>query len=133
MIEKISAMNSLTASAASQGRQLNYDIHNMSPNELDALTLDMFKKGEITLKQRLPFISIEQVAGEGFHTRYRRVFEDPDRKRDMLLEYNGVLQDKINGGDSKGSIDVVRDAIALLEKMNRKPAFEDILKNTMAT
>lgn len=131
MIEKISAIHPAAASLPSHGGPLNYDIHNMSPNEMDALSLALFNRGEITLKQRLPFVPLQTEQGTRLQY-YSRVWEDPDRKRDMLAEFNQVLQDQINGGAGKASIDSTREAIALLEKLDQRQSFEDILKNTMA-
>lgn len=137
MIEKISAINSVTGNLAPPVQQLNYDIHNISPNEMDALSLYLFNKGEISLKERLAFVPLDtrplsQTLGEEVHLQYySRVWENPDRKRDMLSEFKHVLQEEIRGNVGKQNIDFTRRAIAVLERLEQRPVFEDILKNTL--
>lgn len=50
MINKISGVNPATVGFKTTKGSVSYDIHNISPHEMDRLTLEMFNRGEITLK-----------------------------------------------------------------------------------
>ena len=138
MIEKISAVNPATTSPTIKERSVSYDIHNISPNEMDALTLAMFKRGEISLSERLPFIPVDtkrmgQAAGEEvlFHY-YSRVWDDPDRRRDMMREFKSILQDQTQDNDSQMNIHATKDALSLLERLEPNQSFDSVLKESIA-
>ena len=134
-MDKISAVTSTYKVEKSLKGSVSYDIHNISPREMDKLTLEMFQRGEITLRERLPFLPLdtERLAQE---TRqdvqikyYSRVWDDPDRKRDMLLEFNNILKEQLRDGDSLQNIEVTRNAITLLKRMDQQPSFESVLRD----
>lgn len=111
----------------------SYDINNMSPHELANMTQRMAANGEITLKDQLLFSlvdrekSLSKLLNRDVRVReWSRVFDNPDKRRDMLVEYKTMLQEqKDNGANS----DLTRDAIALLNKMSKKNSFGQILAN----
>jgi hypothetical protein len=129
MIEKISGKNySETFNQRSVSNTV-YDVHNISPKELDKLTLQMFKNGEIKLKDRLPFIPLDtKIEGKNIHVKYySRVWDNKDMKRDMIMEYTKILQEQISDNDSQMNIIFTKEALALLERIDKKFSFNEIL------
>jgi hypothetical protein len=108
----------------------------MSPNEMDKLTLDMFNRGEISLKERLPFVPLDtkrlsQISGQDVSIKYyARVWDDPDRKRDMVLEFNSILKEQVSDNDNQQNINVTQGALSLLKQMEQRLSFADVLKST---
>jgi hypothetical protein len=134
-MDKISAVTSTPQAEKSPRRSVSYDIHNISPREMDKLTLEMYQRGEITLRERLPFIPLDterlaRESGQDVQIKYySRVWDDPDRKRDMLLEFNLILKDQIRDGDSLQNIEVTRNTIALLKRIDQQPSFEQVMRD----
>lgn len=109
----------------------SYDIHNMSPRELANTTQRMAANGEISLKDQLLFSlvdrekSLSKLMGREVHVQaWSSVFDNPDKRRDMMVDYKAMLQ-----GQSGATSDLTRDAIALLEKMSKKNSFGQLLAN----
>mgnify|MGYP000963929283 CR=1 FL=1 len=136
-MDKISAITSTPQAEKSSRRSVSYDIHNISPREMDKLTLEMFQRGEITLRERLPFLPLDterlaRESGQDVQIKYYSgIWDDPYRKRDMLLEFNLILKDQIRDGDSTQNIEVTRNAIALLKRIDQQPSFEQVFKETV--
>ena len=141
MIEKISAINHTAANLNTAPRGSSYNIHNMSPNEMDQMTLKMFNRGEISLKERLPFVPfpldtdrLSQELGQEVHLKYySRVWDDPNRKRDMLSEFESILMDQVRDNGSQQNISITQSAISLLKQIEQKQSqsFESILQSSM--
>ncbi len=139
MIEKISAINLTSANSNTAPRGSSYNIHNMSPNEMDQMTLEMFNRGEISLKERLPFVPLpldrlSQELGQEIHLKYySRVWDDPNRKRDMLSEFESILRDQVRDSDIQQNISSTQSAISLLKQIEQKQSqsFESILQSSM--
>ncbi len=137
MTQIISGVNPATAGFNATQRTKSYDIHNMSPNEMDKLTLDMFNRGEISLKERLPFAPLDtkrlsQISGQDVSIKYySRVWDDPDRKRDMVLEFNSILKEQVSDNDNQQNINVTQGALSLLKQMEQRLSFDAVLKSTV--
>jgi hypothetical protein len=131
MIEKISGKNYPETFNQKSVSNTVYDIHNISPKELDELTLQMFKNGEINLKDRLPFIPLDtNIDGKNTHLKYySRVWDNIDMKRDMIKEFTQILKEQISDKDDQMNIKMTRDAIALLERIDKKLSFNEIFAN----
>ncbi|OPY64936.1 MAG: hypothetical protein A4E62_02783 [Syntrophorhabdus sp. PtaU1.Bin002] len=136
MINKISGVNPASVGFKATNRNVSYDVHNISPNEMNRLTLEMFNRGEITLKERLPFIpmntkDLSQVSGQEVHIKYySRVWDDPDRKRDMIFEFSNILKEQARDNDSQQNINVTQDALSLLKRIEQRQSFENVLRDT---
>jgi hypothetical protein len=136
-MDKVSALTSTPQAEKSAKRTVSYDIHNISPREMDKLTLEMFQRGEISLRERLPFLPLDterlaRETGQDVQIKYHsRVWDDPDRKRDMLLEFNNILNGQLRDGDSLQNIEVTRNAITLLKRIDQHPSFERVLRETI--
>jgi hypothetical protein len=136
MLEKISAVNSLVNSTSKiTSVKGAYDIHNISPNEMKDLVFNMYQKGEISLKDTLAFTPLDtkplsdQLGQKVQLTHYNRVWDNPNRKRDMLAEFKSILQKQIKDNSDEKNIEITKGAIALLERLESKSSFKDILKN----
>ena len=133
-MDKISAVTPTHKVEKSAKGSVSYDIHNISPREMDKLSLEMFQRGEITLRERLAFLPLdtERLAQETEQDvqikYYSRVWYDPDRKRDMLLEFSHILKDQIRDGDSPKNIEGTRRAITLLKQIDQRLSFEQVFK-----
>lgn len=133
-MDKISAAVSTYKAEKSAKGSVSYDIHNISPREMDKLSLEMFQRGEITLRERLAFLPLDterlaQETGQDVQIKYySRVWDDPDRKRDMLLEFSHILKDQIRDGDSPKNIEGTRRAITLLKQIDQRLSFEQVFK-----
>lgn len=136
-MDRISAVTSTPQTEKAAKSSVSYDIHNISPREMDKLTLEMFQRGEISLRERLPFLPLDkdrlaQETGQDVQIKYySRVWDDPDRKRDMLLEFNNILNEQLQDGDSPQNIEATRNAITLLKRMDQQPSFEQVLRETI--
>ena len=101
------------------------------------LFLSYFPYSEITLRERLPFLPLDterlaRESGQDVQIKYYSgIWDDPYRKRDMLLEFNLILKDQIRDGDSTQNIEVTRNAIALLKRIDQQPSFEQVFKETV--
>ena len=62
---------------------------------------------------------------------YSRVWDDPDRKRDMLFEFNNILKDQIRDGESPQNIEATRCANTLLKRIDQQPSFEQVFKEVV--
>lgn len=137
MINKISGEYPASGGIKATKGNMSYDIHNMSPHEMDRLTLEMFNAGEITLKERLPFVPLDtgrlvEVSGQSVHIKYySRVWDDPSRKRDMLLEFSSILKEQIRDNDDQLNINVTQGALSLLKRIEQRQSFEDVLRDTV--
>ncbi len=136
-MDKISAVTPTHKVEKSAKGSVSYDIHNISPREMDKLTLEIFRRGEITLRERLPFLTLDterlaQETGQDVQAKYySRVWCDPDRKRDMLLEFSNTLKEQLRDGDSPQNIEATRNAITSLERMDQRLSFEQVLRVTI--
>jgi hypothetical protein len=125
MVDRISGIKPIQTDFQTKKQNIVYDLHNISPKELDNLTLDLFKKGEISLKDRLPFIPLDMTKLSGsaekqVHVKYySKVWDDPNRKRDMLAAYRSVLQEQISDHDTQQNIQMTKNALTLLENLAR--------------
>lgn len=130
MVEPISSSQRANPLWATNTQNSNktYDIHNISPTEMDDYSLSLFNSGQINLKQRLAFVPLKtdqlDKSTSGTSTaqiQYRqRVWSDPDRKRDMLTAWKQTLQDQMAGGADSSSLQITRDAIRLLEALDKQ-------------
>ena len=133
-MDKISAVTPTHKVEKSAKGSVSYDIHNISPREMDKLSLEMFQRGEITLRERLAFLPLDterlaQETGQEVQIKYySRVWDDPDRKRDMLLEFSHILKDQIRDGDSPKNIEGTRRTITLLKQIDQRLSFEQVFK-----
>jgi len=72
---------------------------------------------------------LAQETGQNVQIKYySRVWDDPDRKRDMLLEFSHILKDQIRDGDSPKNIEGTRRAITLLKRIDQRLSFERVFK-----
>lgn len=121
--------NLISSSSRTSGVRKSYDLHNISPNELDDYTLDLYKSGQITLKQRLAFVPLKTIefekanqasAGSAAPGGRSRVWSDPDRKRDMISAWKATQQDERANGADERTLQSTQDAIRLLEQLAGK-------------
>ncbi len=112
-----------------------FDVHNISPRELAALTARMVENGEISLKEHFLFSLVDREKSlskllnrEVRVPEWSKIFADPDTKRDMLAEYKNMLKEQSGSGANK---ELTKEAIALLERLagntNNTKSFEQIL------
>ena len=136
MLDRISAINSLkdSASKITKVKRAN-DIHNISSNEMKNLISNMYQKGEISLKETLAFMPLDTKPlsdhlGKEFNLKYySRVWDNPNRKRDMLAEFRNILLEQTKDNVDEKSIEITKGAIALLEQIEQRTSFKSILEN----
>ena len=123
MIERISGAYAATMAGTAISNVTSGGIHDMSPNEMDQLSLDMFEHGEMTLRERLPFAPLdtsplEDAAGVNISLGYySQVWDDPDRKRDMARAFRDILSEQIRNGEPQMNIDMTRSALSVLDRI----------------
>lgn len=133
MIENISFSGPNNTYYHDKKEELNYNVHHISPKEMDTLTLNMFNKGEISLRERLAFVPLEttnlsESIGQNVKSQYNsKIWDDKNRKRDMVMELNNILREQLMNNESKMNIKFTKDALALLKRIDQKPSFKDIL------
>ena len=139
----ISAINSSTSADANANAKnnFNYDLTNISPNELEKLIDTMYKNNEISLKDTLAFkpLSLRPLAEDlnipedKIKITYSDVWSNRNTKRNMLDEYKALLQKQINNNDSEQNITFLRNAVSLLEKIQTKygSSFKDELNSIL--
>ncbi len=112
-----------------------FDVHNISPRELAALTARMVENGEISLQEHFMFSLVDRAKElskllnrEVRVPEWSKIFANPDTKRDMLAEYKNMLKEYPGSGTNTE----LRYAIALLERLagntNDTKSFEQTLK-----
>ncbi len=137
MVDKISGSPPIGLYRQSGKPNVPKDIHNISPNEMDAITLTLFKNGEISLKERLPFVPLEtnqlnthsgQKISIGY---YSKVWDNPDKKRDMKVEFEKILQEQITRNESMENITFTRNALALLDRIEQNTSFAALFEDNL--
>lgn len=109
-------------------------LENISPNELETMVCDLYKDGEISLKDTLAFrildtSNLQVKNGGSVKIKYAsEVWERPNTKRNMLAQYQNMLNEQIKDGDSSQNIEFTRNAINVLKKLERKYSFKSVLQ-----
>lgn len=132
MVESITGRNAAFGSSSSKsGGSI---LENISPNELEEMVSDLYKQGEITLKDTLAFrnfdtSNLQKSVGGTVKVKYfSEVWEKPNTKKNMLAQYQNILSEQIKDGDSAQNIEFTRNAVKVLKKLESKYSFKSVMQ-----
>lgn len=137
MINQVSNSQAVNLGKNSGNKSNTIDFYNASPKDLQNYFAKKVQTGEVSLKEALPFMvldttSLEQKVGKEISLKYAsRVWDQPNLKRDMVKEYKSMLEEMKMGNADRKSIELVENAIRLLEKYNGSSSFSNIIHQEM--
>lgn len=126
----IKSVQSLTDALSSYEKRSvsSINIENCSPRELENYISGMYKNGEISLKETLIFrpLDISPLAADlGIDSSkisvkyFPKVHESIDVKRNLYSDYKSILNQMVIDRDSSQNIALMKDAVALLDKIKQ--------------
>ena len=90
-----------------QNNKLNYDVHNMSPNELSNLIAKLVREKKINLSEAIHALLDrldESQTKKGYKVQYFwEAWDDPNIKRDMLGIFYKILSKQAGESDERKS------------------------------
>jgi vacuolar-type H+-ATPase subunit I/STV1 len=126
MVNSVSNSSSTTQSLNKQTNSSNLlDIHNASLNDVKKVLGNMYKNGDVSIKDMLPFLNLHterlsRDVGQEVHVQYYgEVWEKPNQKRDMLAAYENILSEQMANNESIDKINSTKKAIELLKSIDK--------------
>lgn len=127
--------NAFSANNTTPSIKSNSVLGNISPNELETLVDEMYKKGEITLKDTLAFKPLStnnlakdlNVNADKIKIKYfSEVWDNPNTKRDLLTQYKNIFNQQISNGEN---IESSKNGLRVLSIIEKKYSFGSIFKS----